>query len=238
MLKQIVALGAGRAIMEQPDNPIHAYLLSLVKKRRPTVLFLPTASGDSESYTQAFYRAYTPEICVPSDLKLFYREELDLRGYILRHDIIHVGGGNTANMLAVWRLHGVDSILREAWEAGKILCGGSAGALCWFEGGITDSFGSSRLVPLMNCLGFLEGSICPHYDVDRLRKPAYHTFMKLGLVPPGYAADNEVALHFVNHTLQAAITSRPGGKAYKVYAAGRGRIIEQPLDVRLLQTPS
>lgn len=234
MTKHIVALGAGRTIMEQPHNPIHDYILSLSPNKKPSVLFLPTASGDDAAYIDSFYACYDTDRCQPSHLKLFYRDELDLRSFILKNDIIHVGGGNTANMMAVWRLHGVDRILKEAWDMGKVMCGGSAGAICWFEGGVTDSFGSSKLSPLMGCLGFIKGSICPHYDVDKLRKPAYHKFIKQGLLPDGYAADDEVALHFENNEFKTSVTSRVGGKAYRVSMHG-DKVEEEALEVRQLQ---
>lgn len=219
--------------MEYPDDPLHGYILELSAKPKPAVLFLPTASGDDQAYIKSFYRAYNEEVCTPSHLALFYRKELDLRSYILKHDIIHVGGGNTANMIAVWKLHGVDKILREAYDMGKVMCGGSAGAICWFEGGVTDSFGDSELHPLMGCLSFLEGSICPHYDGDALRRPAYHDFLLKNQLPAGYAADDQVALHFQDDSLKAAVTSRADGKAYRVHAED-GHIIEQEIPTELL----
>lgn len=233
MTKKILALGAGWAIMQQPENPMHDYILSLAHKEKPSVLFLPTASGDDKDYIEAFYKCYTEDKCVPSDLKLFYREELDLRSFILKHDIIHVGGGNTANMIAVWKVHGVDRILKEAWEMGKVLCGGSAGAICWFEGGVTDSFGSSKLAPLMGCLGFIKGSICPHYDVDALRRPAYRDFLSNGSLPAGYAADDEVALYFEDTELKSAVTSRTDGKAYRV-SVTNGAVSEEVITPKKL----
>lgn len=228
MTGQIVAMGAGRAIMESHEDPLHSYILDLADSDEPRVMFLPTASGDDAGYIASFYETYTQLRCRPSHLKLFYREELDLRGYIMSHDIIHVGGGNTANMLDVWRRHGVDRILREAWEADKILCGGSAGAICWFEGGVTDSFGSKRLAALNEGLEFLGGSLCPHYDVDAPRAPAYREMLLRGELPGGYAADNQVALHFVGTELKSAVTSRAGSKAYAV-AARDGSVVEEAL---------
>jgi peptidase E len=201
---------------------------------KPSVLFLPTASGDDQLYIDAFYKAYNEKTCKPSHLKLFYRDVLDLENFILGNDIIHVGGGNTANMIAVWKLHGVDLILKKAWRQGKVLCGGSAGAICWFDGGVTDSFGESRLTPLNGCLGFIKGSVCPHYDVDKLRKPAYHRFLLSGELPAGYAADDEVALHFENDALKDAVTSRPDGKAYSV-SVDEDRVIEKTITPKLLQ---
>lgn len=227
---QIIAMGAGRAIMDRPDDALHKYILNLSVVPEPRVMFLPTASGDDASYIVSFYETYTQLHCRPSHLKLFYREELDLGSYILGHDIIHVGGGNTANMLDVWRRHGVDQILREAWARGKVLCGGSAGAICWFEGGVTDSFGTKRLAALDDGLGILRGSLCPHYDVDTLRAPAYHEMLSQGSLPDGYAADNQVALHFVGNDLRTAVTSRSNGKAYSV-AADAGGVVERPVPI-------
>jgi dipeptidase E len=220
MSGQIVAMGAGRALMERPRDPLHRYVLDLCETQEPRVMFLPTASGDDPGYIVAFYDTYTQLPCRPSHLKLFYREELDLRSYILSHDVIHVGGGNTANMLDVWRRHGVDRILLEAWKAGKVLCGGSAGAICWFEGGVTDSFGTRRLAALNDGLALLSGSLCPHYDVDALRAPAYQGMLRAGELPPGYAADDHVGLHFDGRDFKTAITSRADGKAYRVSASG------------------
>jgi dipeptidase E len=233
MSGQIVAMGAGRAIMERPDDPLHTYILDLSETPEPRVMFLPTASGDDASYIVAFYETYNRLSCKPSHLKLFYREELELRDYVMRHDIIHVGGGNTANMLDVWRRHGLDVILRDAWSAGKVLCGGSAGAICWFEGGVTDSFGTKRLAALNDGLEILAGSLCPHYDVDSLRAPAYHEMLSSGALPAGYAADDQVALHFVGTSFHTAVTSRPDGKAYKV-SASAGEIVEEHLAVAAL----
>lgn len=224
----IVAMGAGRAIMERPHDPLHEYILTLTGTHRPRVLFVPTASGDDASYIVAFYEAYPSRRCEPSHLKLFYREALELRSLILENDIIHVGGGNTANMLAVWRLHGVDAILREAWEVGKVLCGGSAGAICCFEGGVTDSFSTRKLAPLADGLGFLTGSLCPHYDVDELRAPAYRQFVRDGALPDGYAADDQVALHFEGKELRAVLTSREGAHAYTLTTRD-GVVEEKPM---------
>jgi len=133
---------------------------------------------------------------------------------VLSQDVVYVGGGNTVNMLAVWRAHGLDTILRAAWEAGVILCGTSAGALCWFEGGTTDSMGTG-LAPLHDGLGFLPGSFCPHYDSELERRPTYRKFVADGL-PGGYAADDGVGLHFQGTQLVEAVSSRPAAQAFQV----------------------
>ncbi len=149
----IVALGGG-GFSTEPDNPrLDDYINSLAGKTRPKLCFVPTASGDSDNYIVRFYDAFTVERCEPSHLRLFSRKIADLSAFVLSQDVIYVGGGATAGLLAVWRLHGLDVIFREAWERGIVLCGVSAGALCWFEAGATDSFGKP-LRPLRDGLGF------------------------------------------------------------------------------------
>jgi len=144
-----------------------------------------------------------------------------------------VGGGNTANMLAIWRVHGVDQALRAAWEAGVVLCGLSAGSLCWFESGVTDSFGLP-LTPLHGALGFLPGSHCPHYDGEPGRRPTYQRCVAAGLLPPGMAADDGCALHFQDTQLTAVVASRPTAQAYRVERDPDGSATETPLPARYL----
>ena len=186
--RHIVALGGGGFSDDGLPTKLDDYINSLARNRRPRICFLPTASGDSETYPIKFYRAFTRRDCQPSDLALFRRTVADLRSFLLDQDVIYVGGGNTANMLAVWRVHGVDAILREAWEAGIVLAGISAGAICWFEAAVTDSFG----VPptgLRDGLGLLPGSACPHYNSEDQRRPVYRGLVLHGF-PGGYAADD------------------------------------------------
>ena len=150
-----------------------------------------------------------------------------LRELALAQDVIFVGGGSTANMLAVWRVHGFDRILREAWEAGVVLFGWSAGMICWFEAGVTDSFGP-HLDGMRDGLGFLAGSACPHYDGEELRRPVYTKLVADGF-PAGVAADDGVGLHYVGTDLAEVVSVREGARAYRVDAAG-----EEPLPARLL----
>src|SRR5919198_619156 len=140
----------------------------------------------------------------------------DIRHFLLAQDVLYVGGGNTANMLAIWRVHGVDAVLREAWERGIVLAGISAGSICWFEAGVTDSFGE-ELAPL-SCLGFLSGSNCPHYDSEPQRRPAYRRLVDAGELPPGLAAEDGVGLHFVGTELAEAISARSNARAFRVGA--------------------
>jgi dipeptidase E len=145
---------------------------------------------------------------------------------VLDHDVVFVPGGNTANMLAIWRVHGFDAILREAWASGVVLAGWSAGAICWFEAGVTDSFGPQ--LAGMECLGFLPGSACPHYDGEELRRPRYAELLREGF-PPGVAIDDGVAARFEATELVEVVTARDGATAYRVTAGG-----EEPLEARLL----
>jgi dipeptidase E len=232
--KHVVAFG-GDAMIAEPENKLSAqFVLGLARKpsaeHMRRICFLPTASGDSESYIQAFHARYDG-LAEASHLNLFLRKEKDLRSFLLAQDVIYVGGGNTANMLAIWRVHSVDKILREAYDAGIVMCGTSAGSLCWFECGVTDSFGLD-LAPLFDGLGFIKGSNCPHYDSEVLRQPQYHKFIAEGF-PGGYAADDGAALHFINGEFNEAVSSKPAARAFEVKKQGN-EVIEKQLMVRFL----
>jgi peptidase E len=192
--------------------------LSAYQKDNPRICFVPTASADSDTYIVRFYRRFAPANCRATDLPLFKRQVADLEDFACSQDVIYVSGGNTVNMLAVWRAHGFDKALKAALSSGTILAGISAGSICWFEQGVTDSFGP-ELQP-MDCLGFLSGSNCPHYDSEAKRRPAYHRLVASGM-PGGYAADDGVALHFINGCLRHVVSSRPEAKGYKVELNGR-----------------
>lgn len=233
----IVAIGGGGFSME-PDNPLlDDYVLSLVPRRRPRVCFVPTASADSAMYIAKFYRAFSAR-CETTDLTLFDPSGLprqpartaDLPAFVARQDVFYVGGGNTAHLLAMWRAHGLDKLLRKAWSAGAVLAGISAGMLCWFEDGLTDSFGG--LQRLNDGLGFLKGSACPHYDGEPARRDSYRQLIAAG-APAGFAAEDGVALHFVGRRLHEIVSSRPQAAAYRI-ALRRGEVVERPLPVRYL----
>lgn len=226
-----MALGGGGFSQEGPASPIDDYILSLAADQRPRVCFLATASGDSDSYIANFYRAFSLRNCRPADLALFRRTVVDLKSFLLEQHIIYVGGGNTANMLAVWRVHNVDRILREAWDAGVVLAGISAGAICWFEASVTDSFGL-ELSGMRDGLGFLPGSACPHYNSEERRRPVYRQLVGSGF-PGGYAADDGVALHFVGRELRDVVTSVAGRLAYEVKLEGMA-VRERPIPPRSL----
>lgn len=230
--QRIVPMGGGGFSMEPRNLRLDRWLLTLARRRTPRVLFVPTASGDARDYIQHFYRAFGRLRCTPAHLTLFNRTENDLRKLLTSQDLIYVGGGNTANMLAIWRLHGVDQPLREAWQEGVVLCGVSAGALCWFEAGVTDSFGRA-LQPLTDGLGLLSGSFCPHYDGEATRRPAFQRMVAKGHLPAGFAADDGVALLFEGSHVADVVRSRPRVQACEVFA-DHGRAVERALPARLL----
>lgn len=213
-MRQIITMGGGGFSME-PDNPLlDRYILKEAKTANPKICFLPTASGDSEQYISRFYSFFNDQNCDPSHLSLFNPPSRDLESFVLEKDILYVGGGNTKNLLALWKEWGLDSILRKAWEEGVILAGLSAGAICWFEQGVTDSYGDG-LEPI-NCLGFLKGSNCPHYDRETERRPAYHKLMETNKLHSGIALDDGVAIHYKEQEIHKIVSSRPNAKAYSV----------------------
>jgi len=203
------------------------HVLSFAKRSRPKVLFLPTASGDDETYIKLFRHAFGRRDCELDVLQLFTRTVQDVDALIAEQDVVMVGGGNTANMLAIWRLHGVDRALRAAYDAGTVLTGWSAGCICWYEGGTTDSF-TPELGPLHDGLGFLKGSASPHYDSEPRRPLVYAREIAAGL-PPGIALDDAVAAIYADERLVEVVSGRAGGRAFSVDRDG-----EHPLAVRVL----
>ncbi|HEU0026875.1 MAG TPA: peptidase E [Ktedonobacterales bacterium] len=231
--RRIVAIGGCGFDAEAGDGALFRYLIALTGKQRPEVCFIPTASGENPDYTIGFYQTFNALGCATRHLHFFPNPPTaDLRGYLLACDLIYVGGGNTKSMLALWREWGVDAILREAWERGIVLSGVSAGSICWFEQGLTDSI-PGPLTPLP-CLGFLTGSDCPHFDGEPERRPTLHRLLAEGAMIPGYAADDHAALRFDGETLTEVIATRPGARAYSLRAEN-GQVTETPLEARLLE---
>ena len=230
--RRIVALGGASLAPGSTDGPLHQYLLDLTGRERPRVCFLGTASGDDAASTTSFY-AWFARRAEATHLGLFDRRVADIEALLVEADLIYVGGGNTANMLAIWRTHGVDKALRRAWERGVVLAGPSAGAVCWFEGGTTDSFGPT-LGPLNDGLGFLPGSFCPHYDSESLRRPRYHEFVAGGMLPDGYAADDGVGLLFVDRELTEVVGVMPEARAFRLARNGSD-VEETSIKPRLLR---
>ncbi|UOQ95695.1 peptidase E [Halobacillus shinanisalinarum] len=231
-MRQIIAMGGGGFSME-PENPLlDQYVLQQAKAEVPKICFVPTASGDAEGYIQRFYNFFDKKRCMPTHLSLFQPLTRDLHGYLLDQDIIYVGGGSTKNMLALWKEWDVDLILKEAWERGIVLAGVSAGAICWFEQGLTDSYGDK--VEPIPCLGFIKGSCTPHYDGEENRRPAYKNYIHDQNMLSGYALDDGAALHYVGKEVHDVISSRPQAKAYHVYKA-LDKTIEEKLPIKYLK---
>lgn len=222
--QHIVGLGGGGDTDEQ-THLLYDYVLGIVGKTRPRLLYIPTAVADSAEGIVTFYERFRGRGEL-SHLTVFPWPPVNLRDLVLSQDAICVSGGSTANMLAIWKVHGIDALLREAWENGTVLWGASAGMICWFEAGVTDSFGPG--LDGMECLGFLPGSACPHYDGESARRPRYRALVDGGF-PAGIAADDGVALHYVGVELEEVVTCRPGAAAYHVTSSG-----EEPLEARLL----
>jgi dipeptidase E len=223
--KTIVAIG-GLSWEDDERRRLEDYWSGLAAREGPRVLLFPTAAGDASDFTLLVYDQLGDRTDV-SHLPFFPWPPADLRDQVLSHDVIYVGGGNTANALAIWRAHGFDAILREAWEAGIVLTGWSAGMICWFEAGVTDSFGP-ELDGMRDGLGFLPGSACPHYDGEELRRPVYQQLVAKGF-PSGVAADDCVALRYEGTELAEVVTARQGSNAYRVSTES-----EEPLSARSL----
>ncbi len=213
--RHIVGLGGVGDTPEQTQL-LYDYVLGLTHKERPRLLYVPTAVADSDAAIVSFYECFDGR-CEVSHLKTFPWPPDSVRELILSQDAISVSGGNTANMLAIWKVHGIDVLMREAWEQGVILWGASAGMICWFDHGITDSFGPQ--LEALDCLGFLPGSACPHYDGEAQRRPRYHELIEGGL-PGGIAADDGVAVHYLGTSVSEIVTCRPGTAAYRVTSDG------------------
>jgi peptidase E len=229
--RQIVAFGGGGFSMESGNPLLDEYVLGLCERERPRICFLPSASGDADHYVVRFYRAFPAERCEASHVSLFRREQGpgNLRQHLLSQDLIYVGGGSVVSLLGVWRAHGLDAILREAWEAGVVLCGLSAGSLCWFEEAVTGFHGEPRRV---EGLGLLPFSNCVHYEPSSERRLAYHGMLREGM-RSGYAAEDSVALHFVGHELERVVASRPEARGYRLDAVGE-RVVETRLATNYL----
>ncbi|WP_367875368.1 Type 1 glutamine amidotransferase-like domain-containing protein [Luteolibacter sp. Populi] len=230
-------MGGGGFSMES-NHLMDDFILSLSPRQPARVCFVPTASADSAAYLVKFYRAFSGR-AIATDLTFFDpssparrpERSSELEAFVAEQDIIYVGGGNTANLLAIWRAHGLDKILREAWLRGAILCGVSAGMICWFRGGVTDSFGDLEALP--DGLGLIDATACPHYDGEAQRRPTYQRLVGDGF-PGGYAADDGAALHFRGTELVEALSSRDGAGVYRVEMRD-GEVVERRLETRLLE---
>jgi peptidase E len=234
---QIVAFGGGGFSMEMGNTLLDDHVLSLTGVERPRVCFLPTASGDADHYVVRFYRAFPASRCEPSHISLFRRETGvgDPRAHLLAQDLVYVGGGSVISLLGTWRAHGLDEALREAWQAGVVMCGGSAGSLCWFADAVSGFHaGPARRV---EGLGFLPWSNAVHYDEEPGRRDAFVQAIADG-ARPGYGVGDAAALHFIGTELSEAVASRPGACTSFLSAGQDGAVAERALPVRYLGAAS
>lgn len=234
--RRLALLGGGFGTDD--DGLLDDWVFDQVPAPRPKICFVPTASGDAPAYVERFLAAYRSRSCEPSVLRLFQRERDDegLRMHLLSQDVVYVGGGNTANLLAVWRVRGVDLLMREAFDRGTLLCGISAGANCWAEGSHTDSFGP--LTHLSDGLGLLAGSVCPHYGDEPGRRSSYQAAVATGALPAGWAVEDGVGALFTDGRLTDVVTRRPQAQLYRVAPDGEGSVTERALPCRLLGAAS
>jgi peptidase E len=230
---RILAIGGASVGPTSTDWPLHQYMLDLTGLERPRICFLGTASGDDADERAGFYATFARR-AEATHLDLFGRRVDDVGAFLLEQDVIYVGGGNTANMLAIWRAHGVDKALKSAWEKGVLLAGWSAGANCWFDAALTDSFGPN-LDPLRDGMRLLQGSFCPHYDSESLRRPRYEELVGSGGLPDGFAADDGVGLLFSGLDFAEAVASLPGQHAYRVERRKGKSVDETQIRARLLR---
>ncbi|SPT62909.1 peptidase E [Actinomadura madurae] len=234
----ILAIGGGSFVPDGRDgflpSPLLRYAFDLTGQDRPRVCVITTAMGDGPQAIARSYAAFSSMDAEVSHLALFPMPNIaDMRAHLLAHDLVYVGGGSVANLLALWRLHGLDEILREAWQEGVVLSGQSAGALCWHVGGNTDSFGP-QLRPMTDGLGFLPYSCGVHYDSEPQRRPLLQQLVGEGTLPGGYAADEKVALHYVGAEFVQAVSYRREAGAYRIEPDGPGTAKEYRLEPRLL----
>jgi peptidase E len=211
-------------------TPFIRYMAELTGKTRPKLLYLPTASADSATATLSWYRSCAPLNVEPSDQPSFIvstRQEKSWEEVLLAVDGIVCSGGNTLNQQAIWKAHGVDLVLREAWDRGIVLGGASAGSLCWFEEGTTDS--RPKELTIVKGLGFLKGSHSPHYDAEKERRPLYQKLIASGQLKPGYACDNNAGIYFEDNEVKRVVASRAGAKVYYVSVVD-GKVVERELE--------
>lgn len=231
-MQQIITMGGGGFSMEPDNLALDRYVLQQTTVERPKICFLSQASGEARDYIINFYKAFTELNAIPSHLSLFQPHTGDIEDYLMSQDVIYVGGGNTKSMLALWREWGLDRILRQAGDAGIVLAGISAGCICWFEQGSTDSIpGALTLLP---CLGYLKGACSPHYDGEVNRRPTYHTLIGSGEMIAGVAYDDGAAGHYIDGEMVRVVSSRPNAKGYRVERAADGSISETVMETQYL----
>ena len=221
--RNIIAIGGGGFGANPGQGIIEEYILKQTKKKKPNICFIPTATGDNEAYKVNYYATFSKLQCNPTHLDFFKRTP-DLNELISTQDAIFVGGGNTKSMLAVWKEWRLDILLKKAYKQGTVMSGVSAGAICWFENGITDSWAAD--LKIMPCMNFIKGTCCPHYDEEPQRKPTVKKLILANKVKNIYAVDGGVALHIKNEKNFKSVVFRKDKNSYEV-SSKKGNIIEK-----------
>lgn len=235
-MQRILAIGGGGFMMEDAASPIDRHIVSLTGKVRPRICYIATPSGDLPAHLDKFHSAYGDMGCETSHLAFFRQPDSrsilvgNFRERLLEQDVIYVGGGNTRSALAVWREWCLDSVLREAWESGVLLAGMSAGAMCWFEAGLTDSFWGAAHRPL-DCLGLLPGGCAVHYSSDPKRRQTLHAAQQADSFPPTIAIDDFAAALYTSTSVDSVFSWRAGATAYQVYRE-HDTVIETALPIK------
>ena len=212
--KNIVAIGGGGFGRSLGSLKIEKFIISLISKKRPKICFIPTASGDNSLYKLNFYRAFSKLNCITSHIDFFSRTE-NLEEKIFSQDIIYVGGGNTKSMLAVWKDWNLNNILANAYKKGIVMSGVSAGAICWFDKGITDSFADE--LKIIDCLGLVDGIACPHFDEEKEREPYVNDIINREIINSCICIEGNCALHIKNDYEYSSIDFGNGKKCFKLY---------------------
>lgn len=233
--RTIFAMGGAEFTGLGANEALHDYIVGLASAPRPRICLLPTASGDPDEQIAGYYRVFTRRACDPSHVSLFRlgTEPVRLRDHLLSQDVIYVGGGSMVNLLAIWRAHGLDKLLREAWEQGTVLVGLSAGSMCWFEGGVTTGAGEPKVA---GGLGVLPGSNCVHYRAERERRTVFLRAIATGELAPGYGVDDHCGLLFRGRELEGVVSGDRSARAYRIERAA-GRAHEHPLEAEILEAP-
>ena len=211
--KNIVAIGGGGFGRSLGNLKIEKYIISLISKKRPKICFIPTASGDSNLYKLNFYRAFSKLDCISSHIDFFSRTE-NLEEKVLTQDIIYVGGGNTKSMLAVWKDWNLHNILKNAYKNGIVMSGVSAGAICWFDKGVTDSFANE--LAILDCLGIINENACPHFDEEKEREPYVNDVINKDILKSCICIEGNCALHIKNDSEYSSIDFGNGKKCYRL----------------------
>ena len=226
----IIAIGGGGFGRNPKHNKIEKYILEQANKKTPRIVFIPTASGEDDRYVVNFYKCFSNLDCTPEHIKFFERTPR-LDSVINKADIVYVGGGNTKSMLGVWKEWKFDNILHKAYKRGKVLCGVSAGAICWFNQGITDSWASNLNV--LDCLGLIDSMACPHYQEEKERRPTVHEFLLKDKIKSCYAIDGGAAIHFFDGNYKDSLQFYKNSNVYYV-SNQNGEIKEKQMKIRVL----